>query len=101
MKNPIKVGVRYQRSESERHHIAMKSDIPNYGLITTFDEFDKVLNNHYLAEPDIILVLEVFYHTSQGDKLRGDKSFRAKILTPKGRICYLYGTLDTWEEVDC
>ena len=101
MKNPIKVGVRYQRSEPERHHIAMKSHIPNYGLISTFDEFDKFLNNHYLAEPDIILVLEVFYHTSQGDKLRGDKSFRAKILTPKGRICYLYGSLDTWEEVDC
>ena len=85
MKSPIKIGGRYWRSNLKH---------PFYLL----DEFDKCLPDA-IEETDIIVILEVFNHTSQGNKLRGKKNFRAKILTPKGRICYLYGSLHEWEEV--
>lgn len=87
MKSPIKIGGRYRRLNLKH---------PFYLL----DEFDKCLPDA-IEETDIIVILEVFNHTSQGNKLRGKKNFRAKILTPKGRICYLYGSFVEWEEVGC
>lgn len=88
MKNPIEIGCLYQRSESERHYTAM-----------VYDEFDKRLPDIYLEKDDLIVILEVFRHTAEGNKLRDSGNFRAKILTSRGGICYLYSNFKVWEEV--
>jgi hypothetical protein len=91
MKTTIEVGGLYQRPESERRSIAKKKML--------YDEFDNGLPGIYLEKDDLIVILEVLYHTAKGNKLRGSGNFRAKILTSRGGIFYLYSNFKNWEEV--
>lgn len=99
MNNPIKTGCMYRRSPYELKKIAENAHLSQYAWIGVSDEFDHLIPKEYLKASDLIVVLEVFYHTAAGKKLRGDTNFRAKILAPSGRICYLYSSFETWEEV--
>lgn len=98
MKNPIEIGCLYQRSETGRIETAMNSDMPSpyYALLPTYDEVDKCLPGIYLGKDDLIVILEVFYHTAKGNKLRGKSSFRARVLTNGGIVCFLYSNVNHW-----
>jgi len=97
MKIPIEIGGLYKRLESEQAAIAKTSNV--YESPIAHDKFDKRLPDIYLEKDDLIVILEVLYHTAKGNKLRGSGNFRAKILTSRGGIFYLYSNFKNWEEV--